>query len=650
MKKTLICLLICCVLVNCVLGKEYTVESPDKKIRAVISVDKDIRYRLAFKNKSYLLPSVISMTLGDGKVLGTNPVIRKNSIRAVTNVIRPLYGINNEIIENYNELRLDFKGNYTVVFRVYDQGFAWRFVTKIPGDIIVRSERTDFQFADNYTAYFHPLLSEAFYRVQKISDFKNKPNYTSLPLLIKATDNINILVHESDVLNYPCLTLSSDAVQTGLLTGSHSFYPKIVEPGGYNSFNLVVKENEEFIAKTSGTRDFPWRIVAFEEADKDILGNQLVYLLASESRITETSWIRPGKVAWDWWNAQNLTGVPFKTGFNTETYKYFIDFAAENGIEYVNLDDGWSHSFDLLKTTDKINMAELVQYAKSKNVGLILWCVWWTLDKQMTAALDQFEKWGIAGLKVDFMDRDDQVVVEFQERLLKEAGKRKMLVNYHGAYHPTGMDRTYPNNINVEGVRGLEWNKFNPEGTTPDHDVTIPFIRMFAGGMDYTPGAMSNYNRNDWKQISDRPVSQGTRCHQLAMYIVYYGALQMLSDAPTAYQAEPGFLGFLADIPTVWDRSIPLESSVGEYVSIARRKGTSWYVGAMTNWNARKLEISLDFLEEGKTYEAEVFMDGVNADRVGSDYQTIRKPVNKGDNLIIDMASGGGFAAKFTVK
>lgn len=631
-------------------AKKFTIQSPDRKINATIEVDKNITYGIAFKDSNYLLPSVISMSLADGRVLGQDPVIRKSSYHTVFNHLHPLYGISREIDEHYNELRIDFKGGYAIVFRAYNEGFAWRFVTDLPGEITVDAERSDFRFAGNYAAYFHPALSESLYRLQKVSDFQLKPDYSSLPVLIKTPGGANILIHESDVFNYPCLTVAADSLHTNTLTGNHSLYPKRVVPGGHMNFNLVVKENENFIARTTGKRNFPWRLIAFAEQDKDILNNQLVYLLASESKIPDASWIKPGKVAWDWWNALNLSGVPFKTGFNTDTYKYYIDFAAANGIAYVNLDEGWSDQFDLLKVSDKIDMQELVRYAKQKNVGLVLWCVWWTLDKQMEAALQQFEKWGIAGLKVDFMDRDDQVVVEFQERLLKEAAKRKMLVNYHGAYHPTGMARTWPNNINVEGVRGLEWNKFNEEGTTPGHAVTIPFIRMFAGSMDYTPGAMNNYNQKDWRQVFDRPTSQGTRCQQLAMNVVYFAPLEMLADAPTAYEKEPEYLQFLSRIPTVWDTTVPLNSKVAEYVTLARHTGDSWYLGAMTSWTPRKLRIPLDFLEPGKKYEAEIYADGINADKVGSDYTRTKREVSSNDSLTADMAPGGGYVVKFTPK
>lgn len=625
-------------------AKDFTLYSPDKNISAKIEVGKNVRYSITYRGVQYVKPSQLSLTFMDGKVLGLNGKFLKSNVQSVSRTVKPLYGISKEIRENYNQLILKFNDGYDIEFRAYNEGFAWRFVTRMNVDVLVKEEQAEYNFSDNYKTYFHPTLSESDYRIQKISDKDSMPNYSSMPVLVKPDDHINILLHESDVLDYPCMTLKSNGGNT--LVGEHKMVPDKTEPGGYSNFNLIVKETEKYIAKTTGNRSFPWRIVAFTGNDKDILNNQLVYLLASENKLPDVSWIKPGKVAWDWWNALNLTGVPFKTGFNTETYKYYIDFAARNGIEYVNLDEGWSDQFDLMKVTDKLDMAEVVRYAKSKNVGLFLWCVWWTIDKQMIQALAQFEKWGIAGVKVDFMDRDDQVVVNFHERLLKEAAKRKILVNYHGAYHPTGMQRTYPNNINVEGVKGLEWNKFNPEGASPVTAVTIPFIRMFAGSMDYTPGAMSNYNKKEWKQINDRPMSQGTRCQQLAMYIAYFAPLQMISDAPTSYEKEPQFLKFLSQIPVTWDETYPLQSSVGEYVNVARKKDDVWYVAGMTNWDAREMDITLDFLNDNQSYDAEIYEDGVNADRIGSDYQTKKQSVKKGDIIHIKMAPGGGYAVK----
>lgn len=631
-------------------AKDLKLSSPDKSIKVTISINEDISHSISYNDVTYLDASSISLHLKSGQILGKDPVIDKVSNREVNSILTPLYGINSKIKEHYNEIRLDFKNNYSIVYRAYNEGIAWRFETNINKNIFVMSDNIEFNFSDNYKVYFHPTLSESFYREQRISDNNLEPNYSSTPILVKPSNGLNILIHESDVINYPCLGVRSSKIKNNSLQGIHHFYPKKVIPGGHNNFNLNVIETEDFIATTHGERTFPWRLIAFEEKEKDIMNNQLVYLLASDNKLSDTDWIKPGKVAWDWWNAMNLTGVPFKTGFNTDTYKYFIDFAASNGIEYINIDDGWSDWFDLLNTTDDLDIQEIANYANSKNVGIFLWCVWWTIDKQMTEALDQFKKWGIKGIKVDFMDRDDQVVVQFHERLLKEAAKRQILVNYHGAYHPTGLERTYPNNINVEGVRGLEWNKFDPEGVNPDHDVTIPFIRMFAGTMDYTPGAMNNYNKEEWKQITNRPMSQGTRCHQLAMFAVYYGALQMLSDSPTAYENEPEILNLIADIPSVWDKTYPLDGKIGEYITVARKKDNVWYVGGMTNWDERELLVEFDFLDEGIVYEAQLFSDGINADRVGNDYQISNHLIKKGDTISIDSSAGGGFVVKLMNK
>lgn len=645
-RKLILSLLALLILVK-VQAKDFKLTSPDGRINATITIGQNITYSINYNGDQVMLPSAISMTMGNGVVLGKQPILIKSTTRTVDQQQQPLYGITASIRENYHELSLQFRSGYQVIFRAYNEGFAYRFVTDFKGDITVTSEQSDFKLSANDTAYFHPILSEALYRKQTVSDVNQKPNYTSLPLLVKGPKGLNILIHEADVMNYPCLTLAVDSLNANSLVGRHALYPKVATPGGYHNFNMPVRETEPYIAKTVGKRNYPWRVVALEQQDKDILKNQLIYLLASPNRLKDVSWIKPGKVAWDWWNALNLTGVKFKTGFNTDTYKYYIDFAARNHIPYINLDEGWSDQFDLLKVTDQLDMTELMRYAKEKHVGIILWCVWHTLDKQMDAALAEFQKWGIAGLKVDFMDRDDQVVVEFHERLLKEAAKRKLLVNFHGAYHPTGFQRTYPNNINVEGVHGMEWDKFDKGGTPPGHDVSIPFIRMFAGSMDYTPGAMQNYNQTDWKQIFDRPMSQGTRAHQLAMYVVYFAPLQMLSDAPTAYEREPDILNFIAAVPTAWDDVVPVDGKVGNYVAVARRKGADWYLGAMTDWSPRTLNVNLDFLQDGKTYKAEIFADGLNAARVGNDYTLTKRTVKKGDHLQLQLAPGGGWAARF---
>lgn len=649
MKKNILFFLFLSAFGQLIQASDYKLSSPDGKIKALIRAADNVALNIEYKGVAYLQIPQIQLQL-EKKTLGAHVKIEGVQSRTVNSGLFPLYGINKRLQEKYNELHLKCKGNYSIIFRAYNEGVAWRFVTRLGKSIVVKDEKVDYRFADNYKVYFHPSLSESDYRVQRVSDSGMKYNYSSMPVLVKPEDGVDILLHESDVMDYPCMSLMSDPQQTNTLTSLHPRYPKVVEPGGYKNFNLQVKEVEDHIARTSGNRTFPWRIVAFAVNDKEILNNQLVYLLAPECKLADTGWIKPGKVAWDWWHALNLSGVNFRTGYNTETYKYYIDFAAKNGIEYVNLDEGWSDQFDLLKVRDGIDMDELAAYARSRGVGLFLWCVWHTLDRQMQEALAQFEKWGIAGLKVDFMDRDDQLVVDFQERLLREAAKHRLLVNYHGAYHPNGMERAYPNNINVEGVKGLEWDKIAGNGATPTNAVSIPFIRMFAGPMDYTPGAMENYNRKDWRMIKCRPMSQGTRCQQLAMYVVYYAPLQMLADSPTAYMKEPGYLKFLSGIPTVWDETLPLDGRVGEYVNVARRAGRVWYVAGMTDWNRRAQHLVFDFLDKNIDYVAEVVSDGMNADKVGCDYTMTMKDVKAGDVMDLKMMPGGGYVIKLTPK
>jgi alpha-glucosidase len=405
-----------------------------------------------------------------------------------------------------------------------------------------------------------------------------------------------------------------------------------------------VVESADYIAVTKGTRTFPWRVVGVAEKDSDLLTNQLVWLTEKPSQVQDTSWIKPGKVAWDWWNANNVYGVDFKAGINTQTYKYYIDFAAKYGIPYVILDEGWYKLGNVLEVVPEINMEELTAYAKQKNVGLILWVVWKTLADQLEPALDQFAKWGVKGIKVDFMQRSDQLLINYYHKVSRETAKRKMLVDFHGDQKPASMTRTWPNLINAEGVRGLEWSKWSAD-TEPKHNVTLPFTRMFLGPMDYTPGAMLNAQKASFAPIFSRPMSLGTRCHQLAMYVVYEAPLQMLSDSPSNYLREPEAMEFLAAVPTEWDETKVLDAKIADYVVVARRNGREWYIGAMTDWTPREIEVDLSFLPDGK-FQMAAYEDGVNADPMASDYKLVRSQVIKASKLKIKLAPGGGWAAR----
>jgi alpha-glucosidase len=462
----------------------------------------------------------------------------------------------------------------------------------------------------------------------------------SLPAVVEARDGIKIAIAESDVEDYPGLWLKGRSGNG--LVGTFPPFPLKEELSKDRDFKVT--EAADYIAVTRGKRTFPWRILGIARKDGDLLTNALVYLLARPSQLPDTSWIRPGKVAWDWWNANNVHGVDFKSGVNTDTYKYYVDFAARHGIEYVILDEGWYPLGNLLQVVPEIDMDGLTAYARQKNVGLILWVVWKTLDDQLLPALDRFEKWGIKGIKVDFMQRDDQPVIGFYHKVCREAAKRKMLVDFHGAVRPATMTRTWPNLISTEGVRGLEQSKWS-ELANPEHDVTLPFTRMFLGPMDYTPGAMVNAARKNFARIFDQPMSLGTRCHQLAMYVVFESPLQMLADSPSNYLKEPEAMEFLGPVPAVWDETRVLDARIGDYVAVARRNGREWYVGAMTDWTARELDIDLSFLPEG-SFRLDSWADGVNADRYGSDYRKEKGAASRATRLKVRLAEGGGFAAR----
>ena len=633
--------------------KTVTLTSPDGKLHVAVAIGDQISYSASYDGKELIAPSTIGMTLKDGPVLGESPKLRKQKVAETDEQLKPLYGKRDVIEDHYKELRLDFRGNYAVIFRAYDEGFAYRFVTSFKNDIIIAAEKAQFNFPGDFTvSAIHPRSGgfqnsyEDFYSVRKLTQMPD--SIAALPVMITARDGTKMVFSEAALDDYPGLYVRKSKDHQYGLEATFPKYPVKVEKSGYKKFDLMVTERADYIAKTQGSRAFPWRFFKIATDDRQLLDTDLVYKLSDpQAPGIDFSWVKPGKVAWDWWNALNLLGVDFKTGINTESYKYFIDFAAANGIQYVNLDEGWSDPLDVMKLSDAIDLKEILRYAKSKNVGIILWCVHWALDEKLNEAMDWFESLGVKGLKIDFMDRDDQVMVEYYHRIARAAAQHHMLVDFHGAYKPAGLRRLYPNVINREAVRGLEYDKFNPQGTTPEYAVTIPFIRMMAGPMDYTPGAMHNAQKANFSHFFERPMSQGTRCQQLAMYVVYDAPLEMLSDAPTAYQAEPEILDYLRKVPTTWDETVALDGKVGDYAVVARRSATDWWVGGMTDWTPRTLTVDFSFLGQGQ-YKATIYQDGINADRIGNDYKKLEKTVNAQSKLEFKLAPGGGFAIHLT--
>ncbi len=619
--------------------------SPDRRIEVRIDLGDRIRYAVLVDNQALVQDATLSIQI-DQSTLGVQPKLTAAKATSVDQEIEPVVRQKSaKLRERYNQLRLDLRGGYAVVFRAYDEGVAYRLETSLPrAEVKVRGEEVGLNFAGDYAVYYPK--EESFFSHNE-REFVHLPlkqvapgDLASLPAVVEARDGIKIAIAESDVEDYPGLWLKGRS-GTGLV-GTFPPYPLKEELSRDRDFKVT--QAADYIAVTRGARTFPWRILGIARKDGDLLTNALVYLLARPSQLADTSWIRPGKVAWDWWNANNVHGVDFKSGVNTDTYKYYVDFAARHGIEYVILDEGWYPLGNLLQVVPEIDMEALTAYARQKNVGLILWVVWKTLDDQLQPALDRFEKWGIKGIKVDFMQRDDQPVIAFYHKVCREAAKRKMLVDFHGAIRPATMTRTWPNLISTEGVRGLEQSKWS-ELANPEHDVTLPFTRMFMGPMDYTPGAMVNAAKKSFARIFDQPMSLGTRCHQLAMYVVFESPLQMLADSPSNYLKEPEAMEFLGPVPSVWDETRVLDARMGDYVVVARRKGREWYLGAMTDWTARELDIDLSFLPEG-SFRIDSWADGVNADRYGSDYRKAKGAASRATRLKVRLAEGGGFAAR----
>ncbi|HRH40912.1 MAG TPA: glycoside hydrolase family 97 protein [Pyrinomonadaceae bacterium] len=630
-----------------VLAQNHVLHSPDGKTEVRLRIADKVYYSILFNQKVVVAESPISISIKENPAIGVNPKEAKQNMRTVNqNVIPIVPQKRKQIKDNFNELQITFAGGYGLIWRVYDNGAAYRWTTDLPNQITISTEQSEINLNPQDVVYYPQ--EDGFYSHNERKYIKYKPNeltgkLASLPALVATESGIKLWLSEADLYDYAGMWLQGFDGK-----GLKAVFPNYpLKEEAIKDRDIKVTEKADYIAQTTGKRQFPWRVFGLAERDADLLNNQIVYLL-SEDTNENYAWVKPGKVPWDWWNANNIYGVDFKSGVNTETYKYYIDFAAKYGLEYLILDEGWSKTDDLLTVDPNINLQELLDYGKKKNVGLVLWVLWTSLDKDLVKVLDQFEKWGVKGIKVDFMQRDDQKVVNFYEKVAREAAKRKMLVDFHGAYKPTGMERKYPNVISREGVKGLENSKWSKD-VTPEHDVTLPFIRMVAGPMDFTPGAMLNGGEKDFKIDFNRPMSQGTRCHQLAMYVIYESPLQMLADNPSNYIREPEAMEFLSAVPTVWDETIAIDGKVGEYLVMARQKGADWYLGAMTNWTPRELTIDLSFLGNGN-YEANIIQDGMNANRFASDFKKVKQLVKKGDKLTFKMAAGGGYVVRFIKK
>ena len=633
--------------------KKYVLSSPDGTLKVEISAGNELAYQVMHGNDTILSHSNIGLVLENGTIVGKTPRITGERRRKIKdNIESPFYRFK-EFVATGNELDLKLKGGFGIIFRAYNEGVAYRFYTTQSSDIIIKEEQAEFNFKEDYTAYLPYTTNDkkpmvmAYQNVYDITPLsKAQPKLAFLPVTVDC-GSVKLTLLESDLEAYPGMFVQSQQGKYGL-KGVFAPYPAKTDFYPWRKQEYVT-ETTDFISRSRGSRSYPWRVLAITEKDTDMPVNNLVYALASPNRIGDTSWIKTGKVAWDWWNDWNLKGVPFKAGINMDTYKYYIDFASRNGLEFIVLDEGWydPKSGDMLTVIPELDLTELIAYGKSKGVEIVLWTVFNVLDSQLEAACKKYADMGIKGFKVDFLDRDDQTAVEMVYRIAEMTARYKLTLDLHGIYKPTGINRTYPHIINFESVFGMEEVKWTDiKNNMPLYDVTFPYIRMMAGPVDYTPGAMRNATKADWRAMYYTPASMGTRCHQLAAYIVHDSPFTMLCDAPTNYLNEQECVDFIASLPVEVDSTFIASGELGKYIVTVRKKDVNWYIGSMTNWDERDVQLDFSFLPEGMSYTAVLFKDGVNANKQAEDYRKETIRIDKDSRLTLHLASGGGFAMK----
>ena len=654
------------------LAQDYQLSSPDGKLHISVYADNQLQWAVSHDGTDILQPSAIGLQGRDERSprkavsFGQDVRVSRVSRRSVdTSFPTPFYK-KAEVRDAYNELTLKCRGGYSIQFRAYDDGAAYRLVSDLRRPFLVEQETADFNFAQDYPAFI-PYVNdnrsgerycysfESYYDEIRLSQMA--PDSLAItPLMIDLGQGKKAVVMEGGLLDYPGMfLLQNHRPDSHSLQAAFAPVPTETFIGGHNRLNLIPSRRADYIARIDGPRALPWRVVLVTTRDTQLADNDMAQRLAPPCRIEDTSWIRPGKVAWDWWNTCNLTGVDFKAGMNTPTYKAFIDFAAANKLEYIIIDDGWSGLESLTEDLNPdIDLEELIAYGRQKGVGIILWSSWRNAAKDMENSFAHYARMGIKGFKIDFFDRDDQPVVRAVEEMAACAARHHLLLDLHGL-KPFGLQRAYPNIVNYEGVKGLEnakWEPITPNGPLhnfPRYDVTIPYLRQLAGPLDYTPGALKNATRADFRTNNDHPMSQGTRVHQMAMYTLFEAPLQMLADSPSAYMKEQECTDFIASVPTVFDKTVALDGKVGEYILLARRKGNTWYVAAMTDWTARDLTVDLSFLPQG-SHQAVIFSDGINADREATDYRKETRRLTSADKLTVHLAPGGGWTARITLE
>lgn len=644
MKRNLLLLLFLSITFVLSAQKKVELQSPNGEIKVSLSISDKIYYTISYSNDVLLEKNHLSLNL-ESETLGLNPKLSGQKANKVNEVLTPVVPLKYSSVKNqYNSLLLTFKGDYSVEFRAFDDGIAYRFITNKKGDVEVLGEDFTINFPANYLLHlqqpggFKTAYEEPYTHVES-NEWKATDRMSVLPILIDTKKKYKILISESDLSDYPCMFLKGNGAN-----GVQSTLPKApLEFGEDGDRSLKIVKEADYIAKTTGKRNFPWRYFVITKDDKQLIENTMTYRLATKSQLQDVSWIKPGQVSWEWWNEASPYGpdVNFVAGFNLDTYKYYIDFASKYGIEYIIMDEGWAKSTrDPYTPNPKVDVHELIRYGKEKNVGIILWLTWLVVENNPDI-FKTFSEWGVKGVKIDFMDRSDQWMVNYYERIAKEAAKYNILVDYHGSFKPAGIEYKYPNILSYEGVRGME----QMEGCTPENSVYFPFMRNAVGPMDYTPGAMISMQPERYCGNRPNSASIGTRAYQLALFVIFESGLQMLADNPTLYYRNEDCTKFITDVPVTWDETRALEAKAGEYAIVAKRKDNKWYIGGMTNNTERQLEISLDFLNAGTSYKMTSFEDGINAGRQAMDYRRKESHVKSGDKIQIKMARNGGFAA-----
>lgn len=653
MKSKTLLLFVFITLCSTLLAQEpLEVFSPNKELKAQIQLREKIYYTVFYKDERVLQASPLTLTI-DKEILGKNPKLKKSEMQGIREEINTVWGSRKVIKDNYNELTLNFENDFSVVFRVYDYGIAYRFETnKKKEQVIVNTEEVAFRFNFGVSAWlptrqsYETNYEKTILDVENIQNFNNDIDNIFLPIMVNATSDTKVLITEAGLYDYPSLFLDRGNDYENFLNGKFEKYALTTKVGGFSNYSRLTDKEAEYIAITKGKRAYPWRLLIISDDDRTFLDCDLVFQLSEPNKVDDTSWIKPGKVAWEWWHDYVIEGKDFVGGVNTETYLYHIDFAAKYGLEYLLIDWLWTDKYDLTLFNPDVDIKKIVEYANKKNVKMIVWCPGHTLHKQLDKVLDLFASYGIAGVKADFFDREDQTGIKMYEDIAKATAKRKMLIDFHGATKPTGLSRTYPNVINYEAVAGNEWNKLSEDLTTIKHKVVMPFIRGQQGPMDYTPGGMRNVQSGHNLRFT-LPLVHGTRANEMALFVLYNEPLKMLCDAPSVYDREEQLTHFIAKIPTTWDDTKVLEAELGEYIVTARKTGKTWYVAGITGDSAKEILVDFSFLEEGN-YKATILKDGPNGNRVGTDYLFKEETVSNRYKYSILMQNGGGFVIQLS--